>query len=122
MKASSVALNRLVAEMAHQRRQVETLLSLGATARQAAKTVIPAAIKAGFIPSLDTMKSVGLVHLPGIMTGYIIAGGDPLTAVKFQLAIIYMLAGTSGITCLVVTLMAYKKCFNSQLQLRPLGN
>ena len=120
MKASSVALNRLVAEVGHQRSQIETLLSLGASVRQAARTVITPAIKAGLIPTLDTMKSVGLVHLPGIMTAYIIAGGDPMTAVKFQLAIIYMLAGTSGLTCLVVTLLAYKKCFNKQLQLRLL--
>jgi len=122
MKASSVALNRLTAEFQHQKRQIETLLSLGASARQAAKGVIQPAIKAGLIPTLDTMKSVGLVHLPGIMTGYLIAGGDPLTAVKFQLAIIYMLAGTSGITCLVVALLAYKNCFNEQLQLLPLAN
>ncbi len=120
MKASSVALNRLAAEFQHQKRQLETLLSLGATTRQAARGAIQPSIKAGLIPALDTMKTVGLVHLPGIMTGYIIAGGDPLTAVKFQLAIIYMLAGTTGITCVVVTLFAYRKCFNDTLQLHLL--
>jgi putative ABC transport system permease protein len=77
-------------------------------------------VKAAMIPTIDTMKTVGLVHLPGIMTGFIIAGGSPLTAVKFQLAVIYMLAGATGITCLLVTLMAYRQCFTSDLQLLEL--
>ena len=75
------------------------------------------AVKAAMIPTVDTMKTVGKVHLPGIMTGYIIAGGSPLTAVKFQLAVIYMVTGATGITCFLVTLMAYRQCFTSDLQL-----
>ena len=117
MKASSLAMNRLISELGHQRRQIETLLALGATARQAAVGAVGQAVKAAMIPTVDTMKTVGLVHLPGIMTGFIIAGGSPLTAVKFQLAVIYMLAGTTGITCLLVTLTAYRQCFTRDLQL-----
>jgi len=75
------------------------------------------AVKAAMIPTVDTMKTVGQVHLPGIMTVYIIAGGSPLTAVKFQLAVIYMVTGATGITCFLVTLMAYRQCFTSDLQL-----
>jgi UDP-glucose/iron transport system permease protein len=118
MKASSLAMNRLIAELGHQRRRIETLLALGATARQAALGAVGQAVKTAMIPTIDTMKTVGLVHLPGIMTGFIIAGGSPLTAVKFQLAVIYMLAGATGITCLLVTLMAYRQCFTRDLQLR----
>lgn len=117
MKASSLTLNRLTAELGHQRARIENLLALGATARQAAMGAVRQSVRAAMIPTVDTMKTVGLVHLPGIMTGYIIAGGSPLTAVKFQLAVIYMLAGATGITCLTVGLIAYTMCFTRDLQL-----
>jgi len=117
MKASSLAMDRLIAELGLQRPRIETLLALGATARQAALGAVGQSVRTAMIPTVDTMKTVGLVHLPGIMTGFIIAGGSPLTAVKFQLAVIYMLAGATGITCLLVTLMAYRQCFTRDLQL-----
>ena len=104
MKASSLSLNRLIGELGHQRARIETLLALGA-------------VGAAMIPTVDTMKTVGLVHFPGIMTGFIIAGGSPMTAVKFQLAIMYMVAGATGITCLTVAILAYRQCFSCDLQL-----
>lgn len=118
MKASSLVLNRLISELGHQRRSIETLLALGANARQAALRAVRQSVRAAMIPTVDTMKTVGIVHLPGIMTGFIIAGGSPLAAVKYQLAIIYMIAGATGITCLTVALLAYRQCFSSHLQLK----
>ncbi len=117
MKASSLSLNRLIGELGHQRARIETLLALGASSRQAALNAVRQAVGAAMIPTVDTMKTVGLVHFPGIMTGFIIAGGSPMTAVKFQLAIMYMVAGATGITCLTVTLLAYRQCFTCDLQL-----
>ena len=117
MKSTSLALNRMVSEMGHQRARIENLLALGATARQASLGAVQQAVKAAMIPTVDTMKTVGLVHLPGIMTGFIIAGGSPLMAVKYQLAVIYMMVGTAGITCLTISLLAYSRCFNRDLQL-----
>lgn len=117
MKAASLSLNRLIGEVGNQRARIETLLALGASSKQAALGAVRQSVKAAMIPTVDTMKTVGLVHFPGIMTGFIIAGGSPLTAVKFQLAVMYMIAGATGITCLTVTLLAYRQCFNKDLQL-----
>ncbi len=117
MKASSLSLNRLISEMGHQRARIETLLALGASSKQAALNAVGQSVKAAMIPTMDTMKTAGLVHFPGIMTGFIIAGGSPMTAVKFQLAIMYMVAGATGTTCLIVTLLAYRQCFTRNLQL-----
>ena len=117
MKASSLSLNRLIGELGHQRARIETLLALGASPRQAALGAVRQAVGAAMIPTVDTMKTVGLVHFPGIMTGFIIAGGSPMTAVKFQLAIMYMVAGATGITCLTVAILAYRQCFSCDLQL-----
>jgi putative ABC transport system permease protein len=117
MKACSLALNRLTSELGHQRQRIETLLALGANARQATLDAVRQSVKASLIPTVDSMKTVGLVHLPGIMSGYIIAGGAPLTAIKYQLAVMYMLAGAAAITCFITTLLAYRRCFNDHLQL-----
>ena len=117
MKASSLSLDRLIAELGHQRARIETLLALGASSTQAALGAVRQAVRAAMIPTIDTMKTVGLVHFPGIMTGFIIAGGSPMAAVKFHLAIMYRIAGATGITCLIVTLLAYRQCFTRDLQL-----
>lgn len=117
MNASSLAMNRLIRELGLQRGRIETLLALGATGRQSALGAMRQAVRSALIPTVDSMKTVGLVHLPGIMTGFIIAGGSPLTAVKYQLAIMYMLAGAVGITCLTVTLLAFRNSFTPDLQL-----
>lgn len=117
MNAASLAMNRLAGELGHQRRRIETLLALGADANQAGRWAVRDTLRAAMIPTLDSMKVIGLVHLPGIMTGFIIAGGSPLEAVKYQLAIVFMLAGTASLTCMMVTLLAIRRCFSKEVQL-----
>ncbi len=117
MTASSLAMNRLTAELGHQRKRIETLLALGANGKQAVHYAVRDTIKGALIPTVDSMKIIGLVHLPGIMTGFIIAGGSPLEAVKYQLAIVYMIAGTASLTCMIVTLLASRRAFTPDLQL-----
>lgn len=117
MNTASLAMNRLAGELSHQRRRIETLLALGATPRLAGRWAVRDTLKAAMIPTLDTMKVIGLVHLPGIMTGFIIAGGSPLEAVKYQLAIVFMIAGTASLTCMMVTLLAAGRCFSKDMQL-----
>lgn len=119
MRASSLTLNRLTGELENQRPRIENLLALGANARQASTIPVRQAVSAAMIPTIDTLKTVGLVHLPGMMTGFIVAGGSPSLAVKYQLVIMYMIAGATGITCLIVTLLAYRQCFTRDLQLSP---
>jgi len=118
MKGASLALNRLIGELKHQSARIETMLALGGNATQAGRESMREAVRAAMIPTIDGMKVIGLVHLPGIMTGFILAGGSPLEAVKYQLAILFMLVGTTGLTCVIVTLLAVRRCFTPQLQLR----
>jgi len=117
MNIASLAMNRLIGELGHQRKRIETLLALGANARQASEWAVRQSVRSALIPVIDTMKVIGLVHLPGVMTGFIIAGGSPLEAVKYQLAIVFMIAGTASLTCMIVTLLAARRCFSQELQL-----
>ena len=117
MKAVSLALNHLVGELENKRGRIETLLALGAGPRQACAEPLQESVRSAMIPTIAMLKTVGLVHLPGIMTGFIIAGGSPVLAVKYQLVVIYMIVGTTGVACLITTLIAYRQCFNKDLQL-----
>lgn len=117
MVAAGVTLNRLSSEFTLRRGEVELALSLGAPPKQAALPVIQAAVKAGMIPTVDSMKTVGLVQLPGMMTGQILAGADPIQAVRYQIMVMFMISGASAITSLIVVLLGYTRYFTPHAQL-----
>ncbi|HWI50415.1 MAG TPA: iron export ABC transporter permease subunit FetB, partial [Rummeliibacillus sp.] len=78
-------LNRFQAELEAHRDETELILSLGGTPKQAIHKQLINAIKASMIPTIESQKTIGLVQLPGMMSGQIIAGADPVQAVQFQL-------------------------------------
>lgn len=117
MKAGALSLNHLSETFDHHRARIETLLALGASPRQAANDPLNQSVRAAMIPTIANLKTVGVVHLPGVMTGFIIAGGSPFEAVKFQLAVMYMITGATAVTCLIVSLLGARRCFNRNFQL-----
>ncbi|MEL6813546.1 MAG: iron export ABC transporter permease subunit FetB [Cyanobacteria bacterium J06598_3] len=117
MTAASIAGERLVSALRNNRIEIETHLSLGATPAQAVSTDRRAAIKAGLIPTINAMMVVGLVTLPGTITGQILAGGDPLVAAIYQILIMFMLALATLIASLVVTYGIMKQFFTPAMQL-----
>lgn len=121
MVASGLTFNRLRGEVDARRAELLSALALGATSRQAAESALKAAVKAGMIPTVDSMKTVGLVQLPGMMTGQIIAGASPIEAVKYQILVQFMLSASVGITSMLVALLGYRLFFTSAHQLRLPG-
>ncbi|MZP31222.1 iron export ABC transporter permease subunit FetB [Heliobacterium undosum] len=117
MIASGLTINRLQAELSSQKAQVLAALSLGATSRQAAARAIKAAVKAGMSPTIDSMKTVGLVQLPGMMTGQIIAGASPVEAVKYQILIHLVMMGATAVASIAVGLSCYRPFFTAEHQL-----
>ncbi len=117
MYASSLSLNRISSELKARRMEIEVALSLGATSRQAADRSLRETVKSAMIPSIDSMRTVGLIHLPGMMSGLLLAGASPIEAVKFQLIVVYMLTSAVSITCMCVSLFAYRKFFTKNHQL-----
>lgn len=112
MVVAGLLLNRLQAELAARRDQVQVWLALGATPRQAVAGVLKASVRAAMIPSIDAMKTVGLVQLPGMMTGQILAGASPLEAVKYQILIVFAIAAAAGISAMLLGLLCYPLYFN----------
>jgi UDP-glucose/iron transport system permease protein len=118
LTGASLAVERLTAEIRARRLEIEAALSLGATARQAADHAVRAAVNAALVPTINAMMIVGVVQLPGMMTGQILAGAPPLQAVRYQVVVMYMLAAAAALTCASATLLAQRACFTPAHQLR----
>lgn len=117
MNAAAIAGDRLVSTLKQQRLAIETHLSLGATPAQATAQYRREAIKAGLIPTLNAMMVVGIVTLPGIITGQLLGGADPLNAALYQMVIMFMLAFSTLVTAWVVTTGLLRQSFNDAAQL-----
>lgn len=117
MNAVAIAGERLVSSINNSRLEIETHLSLGATPQQAVSNYRREAIKAGMIPIINTMLIVGVVTLPGMITGQLLSGVDPLNAAIYQMVILFMLAFTTLLTTILVTWGLQRQFFNSAAQL-----
>ncbi len=118
MNASAIAGERLVSALSRSQIEIETYLSLGATPVQATKTYRQDAIKAGMIPIINSMMVVGLVTLPGVMTGQILSGVSPLDAVLYQILIMFILAFTNLIATVLVVRGIESRFFGKTMQFK----
>lgn len=110
-------LNRFTAEVEARRDETELILSLGGTPKQAIQASLTSAIKASTIPTIESQKTIGLVQLPGMMSGQIIAGADPVQAVQFQLLILFLLLTTAVVTSIMIGFLSYPTLFNKRMQM-----
>lgn len=101
-----------------QRQQVLEKLSLGATPDQASRDILRDTIKSGMQPSLDSAKTIGIVTLPGMMSGLMFAGTPPLTAIMYQIMVTFMLVATTSISSYIASFLAAKQFFNEKEQLQ----
>lgn len=109
-------LNRFTSEVASRREETELILSLGGTPKQAIQRSLLVSIKASTIPTIESQKTIGLVQLPGMMSGQIIAGADPLQAVMFQLLILFLLLTAAIVTSIMLGFLSYPTKFNERMQ------
>lgn len=112
----SLGLDRLSDHLVNHRAQVEMLLTLGAGRWEAARDAVRQAVRTGMIPILNSMMVVGVVSLPGMMTGQLLAGVSPLSAVKYQIAIMFIIAAATALGTISVVLLSYLRLFNSRHQ------
>jgi putative ABC transport system permease protein len=115
----SLGLDRLGSELASKRDQVDTLLALGANRWEAARAAVQQSVRTGMIPTINTMMVVGLVSLPGMMTGQLIAGQDPAQAARYQIMIMFLLAAGTSLGTVGVVLLGYWRLFTHAHQFLP---
>lgn len=119
MNGASIAVERLAGEMEARAGEIEAYLALGANYGQASEEAVRLSLRASLIPTVNGLMVVGIVTLPGMMTGQILAGSSPLTAVRYQIVVVFMQAATVAVTTSIVTLWYQKTFFTDALQLKP---
>ncbi len=112
----SLSLDRFGSELLAQRGQVEALLALGATRWEAAHRPIQDAVRTGMVPTINAMMVVGIVSLPGMMTGQLLAGVAPIEAVKYQIVIMFLISSGTALGTVMVVLLTYRRLFSSDHQ------
>jgi putative ABC transport system permease protein len=117
MNGASLAGDRLVNTINQNRLEIETHLCLGATPKQAITTYQREAIRTSLIPTLNNMVVMGLVSLPGMFTGQVLGGSNPLDAASYQILIIFAIVLTNIISAILITEGIYKHFFNQDEQL-----
>lgn len=116
MVVAGLFLNRLKSDAIARRPEILVLLSLGATPKQSVQHVLKYSVRASMIPTIDSTKTTGLVQLPGMMTGQIIAGADPIQAVRYQLLILFAIIAAAALTSIALSLLLYPSLFNAYQQ------
>ncbi len=117
MIVTGLVMTRLRDDLKLQRPQIEAALALGATPRQASIDQMRRAMATGMTPIIDNTKTVGLISLPGAMTGMILAGVSPLEAVQIQIIVMYMLMGAAAFSGLTAAFLSQPQFFTSSYQL-----
>lgn len=117
MTAVSIALERLFSDLRSRRNEVEMRLALGADYREASQDILRNAVRAGMIPSINSLMAVGLVSLPGMMTGQILSGTDPLVAIRYQIVVMLMIVAGTSLGAVLVTGLVRRRCFTEGQQL-----
>ncbi|MDT8447376.1 MAG: iron export ABC transporter permease subunit FetB [bacterium] len=119
MNGVSLAMGQVTEAAFKERPVIEARLLLGQTAREAMGDIRREAMRVGLMPIINTMAAAGLVSLPGMMTGQILAGGDPLEASKYQIMIIFMIAAGTGFGVVAAVWVSAARLFDERDRLRP---
>jgi putative ABC transport system permease protein len=117
MNGATIAGERLVNTLNASPIEIETHLSLGASPQQAIATYRRDALKAGLLPTINTMMVIGLVTLPSLMSGQLLSGVDPIVAAAYQAAILIMVLFSTLVTIVLITSGICRQYFNSNAQL-----
>ena len=110
----SLGLDRFVSSLVEKRGEVEALLSHGASRTEAVERLRSEAVRVGLIPIVNAMLVVGTVSLPGVMTGQILSGTSPQTAVAYQMVIMFLLAGATSLATVGVVLASERLLFDAR--------
>lgn len=114
----SLCLDQFLEQLDDRRALIEMELAHGATAWEAAREPLAEAVRRGMIPIINSMTVVGLVSLPGMMTGQILQGAPPLQAVRYQIVVMFMIAAAVSLGCMLLGGLAFRALFNERHQLR----
>jgi putative ABC transport system permease protein len=117
MNTTSLVLNRFRSEVESHAGLIETALALGADSRQTVAGYVQVAVQASLIPAIDSLRSLGIVWIPGLMAGMLLSGANPIYAAVYQFVTISMIFSSSGLTALICSLLIRGSAFSEAEQL-----
>lgn len=117
MTGIALGTNSLIENMKSQRNLIENALMLGGTPKASTKTIVNNAFDAAILPTINSMVGMGIVFLPGMMTGQILSGVSPLTAIQYQIAIMLGILGSVALSVILFVQLGYRTFFNDNQQL-----
>jgi len=112
MNGVALALERTFSDMDAHSEELLAMTALGATPWEAAGDVVRTAIRAGLIPTINSMAAAGLVFIPGMMTGQVLAGADPLNAAYYQIVVMLMVSAATALGCVLAVLLSFRRRFS----------
>lgn len=117
MTGVSLGLNIMTDAMENDKDRIEAALMLGASPYESVRSILDRAFDSAVLPSINTMMGTGIVFLPGMMTGQILSGESPLSAISYQIAILLGILGSVSITVILLVETGYRTFFNGKKQL-----
>ena len=117
MVAVGLCFRQITTSFKSRQQEIQIKLALGATPMQACKAILRAAIIFSLQPTIDSAKTLGIVSLPGMMTGLILAGMSPMEAIKYQIIVIFMSFSTISIAIAIAGYLSCRRFFNTKEQL-----
>jgi len=112
MTGLALALERVFSDLSKRHDEIQALLALGATPWEAARPSIRTSLTAGLIPTINAMSAAGIVFIPGMMTGQILAGADPSTAARYQIVVMLMISAATTLGSVIAVTSAYGRAFD----------
>jgi UDP-glucose/iron transport system permease protein len=121
MNTNGLALNRFRSDVLAHVGEIETALALGADGKTSVSPYVQVSFEASLIPAIDSLRSLGIVWIPGLMAGMLLSGARPVYAAIYQFVLLAMIFASSGLTSLVSTLLIRSRVMTpaDQLILRP---
>lgn len=117
MVAVGLCFRQITTSFKSRQQEIQIKLALGATPMQACKAILRAALIFSLQPTIDSAKTLGIVSLPGMMTGLILAGMSPMEAIKYQIIVIFMSFSTISIAIAIAGYLSCRQFFNTKEQL-----
>ena len=122
MNGIALTLERLFDDLRKRADEVNQALAFGGTPWEASLPSIRTALTAGLTPTINSMNAVGLVSIPGMMTGQLLAGADPVQAAKYQIVVMLMVSAATALGAMISTYLVYKRAFDSEWRFALMGN
>lgn len=113
MTGIALSLERLFSDLDARSGEILALTALGADRWEAARGSVRLALRAGLIPTINSMAAAGIVFIPGMMTGQVLAGADPLEATKYQIVVMLMISAATAIGSILAVMLSYRRAFSS---------